>query len=238
MSDDAHVLDLLPAYALGSLASEETRRVEQHLLSCLICRDESNALQGFAEQLSFAAPVATPSPELKDRLMQRVQAARPPQRQVTKRLWQERFLPVWGLAGLCLIVALAGLNLFLWQQLAQPQDFASRNEMRTAPLSSPDRDSKATGYVLISEDGDSGALVVDGLPPLEDGRQYQVWLIREGQLTSGAIFSTDEKSYGTTRIRAPESLLEYSAVDITIEPTGGSPQPTGIRVLGGPLFNP
>jgi anti-sigma-K factor RskA len=238
MSDDAHVLDLLPAYAVGSLDAEETRRVEQHLLSCLICRDESNALQGVAEQLSFAAPVVAPSPELKDRLMQRVRTAPARPRQVTKRPWRERFLPVWGLASFCLIVALAGLNLFLWQRLAQPQTFAARDGMRTAPLSSPDRAAPATGVVLVSEDGDSGALVVDGLPPLADGRQYQVWLIREGQITSGGVFSTDEKSYGTTRIHAPASLLEYAAVDITIEPTGGSPQPTGRRVLGGPLFNP
>jgi anti-sigma-K factor RskA len=237
MSDDAHVLDLLSAYALGSLDSEETRRVEQHLLSCLICRDESNTLQGFAEQLSFAAPVAVPSPDLKDRLMQRIQVARPPQHQVTKRPWRERFLPLWGLASLCLVVVLAGLNLFLWQRLAPPT-VASRSGMRTAPLSPPNQVSEATGYVLVSEDGDSGALVVDGLPPLEDGRQYQLWLIRDGQITNGAIFSTDEKSYGTARIRASESLLEYSAVDITIEPAGGSPQPTGRKVLGGPLFNP
>jgi len=52
------------------------------------------------------------------------------------------------------------------------------------------------------------------------------------------VFSTDEKSYGGTRIRAPRSLLDYSAVGITIEPTGGSPQPTGNQVLGGPLRTP
>jgi anti-sigma-K factor RskA len=52
------------------------------------------------------------------------------------------------------------------------------------------------------------------------------------------VFSTDEKSYGGTRIRAPRSLLDYSEVGITIEPAGGSPQPTGPRVLGGPLVMP
>ncbi len=241
MPNDAHVLDLLPAYAIGSLDSDEASRVEQHLLSCLICRDESNAFQSVAEQLSFAAPIATPSPDLKDRLMQRVQAAHPHQRvpaQAFKRPWLERLLPVWGLASLCLIIALAGLNLFLWQRLDQSEPFMSPNGMRAVPLSPPDSVSRATGFVLISEDGDSGALVVDGLPPLDNGRQYQVWLLRNGQRTSGAVFSTDIKSYGGTRIRAPGSLLEYSAVDITIEPTGGSPQPTGAEVLGGPLFNP
>ena len=58
MSDDAHVLDSLPAYALGSLDAGEARRVEEHLLSCLVCRNESQAFQAVAEQLSFGAPAA------------------------------------------------------------------------------------------------------------------------------------------------------------------------------------
>ena len=240
MPDNAHVLDLLPAYALGSLDAEEARNVEQHLLTCLICRNESNAFQEVVEQLSFAAPLMAPSPDLKDRLMQRVRATRPQPRisvQAPKRPWWERLLPVWGFASLCVILALAGINLFLWQRLAQPGSFLSPQGMRAVPLSSPDAASKATGFVLISEDGDSGALVVDGLPPLPN-QQYQVWLIRNGERTSGAVFSTDEKSYGGTRIHVPGSLISYSAVSITVEPTGGSPQPTGAMVLGGPLIHP
>jgi len=241
MSNETHVLDLLPAYALNSLDPEEANQVEKHLASCLICRAESNAFQTATDQLSFAAPVADPSPDLKSRLMQRVQSARPqPPIPVPNpsRLWLERLLPAWSLASLFFIFVLAGFNIFLWQRLNQLETFTSPGGMRAVPLSASDPASRATGFVLISMDGDSGALVVDGLPPLGESQQYQLWLIRDGQRTSGAIFSTDERSYGGTRIRAPGSLLKYSAVDITIEPTGGSPQPTGARVLGGPLFNP
>ena len=241
MPNDAHVLDLLPAYALGSLDDQETHAVEQHLLSCLICRNESNAFQTVAEQLSFAAPTIAPPPDLKDRLMERVRASQPQPRvpvQAPKRPWLERLLPVWGLTSLCVILALTGINLFLWQRLAQPESFRSPEGMRAVPLSAPDTTSKATGFVLISEDGDSGALVVDGLPHLAENQQYQAWLIRDGQRTSGAIFSTDERSYGGTRIRSPRSLLEYSEISITVEPAGGSPQPTGAVVLGGPLIHP
>jgi Uncharacterized protein conserved in bacteria len=241
MSDETHVLDLLPAYVLGSLDSEEASHVEEHLSSCLICRNESNAFQTAADQLSFVAPAAVPSPDLKDRLMQRVQASRPQPRipvQPPSRSWLERLLPAWSLASLFFIFALAGFNLFLWQRLHQLEVVTSPGRMRAVPLSTSDSTSSATGFVLISADGDSGALIVDGLPPLDESRQYQLWLIRDGQRTSGAVFSTDERSYGGTRIRAPGSLLKYSSVGITIEPAGGSPQPTGPRVLGGPLFNP
>ncbi len=241
MPDDVHVLDLLPAYALGSLDSEEASRVEQHLSSCLICRNESNALRVATEQLSFAAPTATPHPDLKDRLLQRIRTIPSSQHvpaRTARRPWLERLLPIWGLASLCLVIALAGLNLFLWQRLMQPKHFISSAGMRAAPLSATGFASQATGFVLISGDGDNGALVVDGLPPLENGQQYQLWLIRAGQRISGAVFSTDEKSYATTRIHAPGSLFEYTAADITIEPSGGSPQPTGEKVLQGSLVNP
>lgn len=241
MSDETHVLDLLPAYALGSLDADEMSRVDEHLLSCLICRNESNAFQIAADQLSLAAPVTVPSSDLKNRLMQRVQATRPQPRapvQSPSRSWLERLLPVWSLASLFFIFVLAGFNLFLWQRLNRLEIITSPGGMRAVPLHSQHADSRATGFVLISADGDSGALIVDGLPPLGESQQYQLWLIRDGQRTSGAVFSTDEKNYGGTRIRAPGSLLEYSAVGITIEPAGGSPQPTGPKVLGGPLFNP
>lgn len=240
MAEEIHVLDLLPAYAIGSLDTDELRRVEEHLLNCVICRDEVNAFESVAGQLSLVAPVAAPSAGLKDRLMQQVKSARPGEGSAsaaTSRPFWERLLPVWGAASLVLIVALAGFNFILWQRVNQIE-FSTSAGMRAVPLSPADPSSTATGFVLISPDGDDGALVVDGLPPLGEDRQYQLWLIRDGQRTSGAVFSTDENSYGGTRIRAPLSLLEYSSVGITIEPAGGSPQPTGERVLGGPLLKP
>ena len=241
MSDETHVLDLLPAYALGSLDSDDVSRVKEHLSSCLICRNESNSFQAVADQLSFAMPAAAPSPDLRDRLMQRVKTTRPQPRppvQNPARSWLDRLLPAWSLASLFFIFVLGGFSLFLWQRVDRLEYATSPGGMRAVPLTAADPASHATGYVLISADGDSGALVVDGLPPLGESQQYQLWLILDGKRTSGAVFSTDEKNYGGTRIRAPRSLLDYSSVGITIEPTGGSSQPTGPRVLGGPLRKP
>jgi len=245
MSDrpyDTHVSDLLPAYAIGSLEADELKRVEEHLLSCWICRNELSAFQTLADELSLAAPAAVPPVDLKDRLMQRVQSARP---KVTERIsppkparpFWERLLPAWGLASLFLIIALAISSFVLWQRLSH-LEFATALGMRAVPLSATDAALHATGFVVISADGDQGVLVVEGLNPLGESQQYQLWLIRDGQRTSGAVFSTDEHSYAGTRIRATRSLLDYSAVDITIEPAGGSSSPTGKQVLEGTLRTP
>ena len=243
--NETHVFDLLPAYAIGGLDSDEARQVEEHLLSCLICRNESSSFQMVAEELTLTVPDAAPSPALKDRLMQRVQPVNSAHQQGQERVFKpalvrpfwEWLMPAWGLVSLFLILGLAASSLFLWQRLSQ-LEFAAPGGMRAVPLNATDAAPQATGFVLISADGEDGALVVDGLPPLEESQEYQLWLIRDGQRTSGAVFSTDEKSYGGTRIRAPRPLTDYSALGVTIEPAGGSPAPTGQQVLAGTLSQP
>ncbi len=89
--------------------------------------------------------------------------------------------------------------------------------------------------MVISRDGEHGSLVVDGLPLLDESQQYQLWLIRDGVRTSGGVFSVYDEGYGLLKIDAPDPLISYQAAGITIEPAGGSPGPTGERVLGGDL---
>ena len=173
--------------------------------------------------------------------MRSIQGSRAPQPvpdPVSRQSWLERLLPVWGLASLALIILLGVFSLALWQRVDHLELATSPGGMRAVPLNATDENPNATGFVLVGADGRNGALVVDGLPPLDDAHQYQLWLFRDDTRTSGAVFSTDEQNYGGTRIKAPGSLLEYSAVAVTVEPTGGSPQPTGAVVLDGFLFNP
>ena len=241
MSGETHVLDLLPTYALGSLEAAEANEVESHLLSCLICREKLDDWQGIAAQLSFAISPANPAVDLKDRLMQRVQTTRSGQRipaRASRRPWRARLLPMWGFVSLGLILTLVVINLALWQRLNHLEFMTAPGGMWAIPLSGTDEAPGATGFLVIGVDGRNGALVVDRLPPLREGQQYQLWLIRDDRTISGAVFSTDEESYGGTRIEVNESLLAYSAVNVTIEPSGGSLQPTGAKVLGGLLLAP
>ena len=62
--------------------------------------------------------------------------------------------------------------------------------------------------------------------------------MRDAKETSGAVLSVDESGYRCVRIIAPDSLLKYSAVRVTIWPKGGSADPTGAEVLTGSLFDP
>jgi|SRR5688572_4924029 len=237
MMEEPHVLDSLPAYALGSLDSSEAKMVAQHLAGCHICRSELQAFQEVAGQIALTAPQAELARDLKPRLMERIRGLN--QQQARPKPWlMGRLIPIGAMAGLLLIGALAVSNLVLWQRLDQLEMLTGPLGMRAIALQNTDAAPTASGFVIVSADGEDGVVVVDELPQLDAQREYQLWLVRDGSTTSGAVFSVDESGYRGMRIEAPQSLLTYSSVLVTIEPVGGSVEPHGEHVLAGSLFNP
>jgi anti-sigma-K factor RskA len=238
MPDDAHVLDFLPAYALGTLDEVESRQVAEHVAGCSTCRAELGEFQAVAGQLGFIAPAVSPSPELKPRLMARIRGGSPVRAEPARRRFPQWLIPAGAAAGLVLIVALALSNLLLWQRLNNLQVLSGPLGMRAIALQNTGAAANASGFIVVSPDGQDGVLVVDELPVLDPAHEYQLWLERDGQSTSGAVFSVDEGGYRGLRIAAAENLLTYSGARLTIEPVGGSAVPTGEEVLRGSLFNP
>ena len=239
MLNDLHVLESIPAYVLGSLEEGEARLVTEHLAGCTICRKELESYQTVADQLLLALPETTPPAELKVRLLEKVQrlsGKRAPQ----PARWRlpSWLFPVGASAGLLLIVALAVSNVMLWGQVRNSEVLRGPLGMRAITLQNTVAAVGASGFVIISADGQNGVLVVDQLPALDAAHEYQVWLLRDSELTSGAVFSVDESGYRGLRIVAPDSLLTYSSVRVTVEPKGGSTNPTGADMLTGSLFNP
>jgi anti-sigma-K factor RskA len=227
-----HVSDSIPAYALDILEKAERELIARHLAHCTACQDELSAYRAVMEYLPGTVSQKTPPLRLRSAILQKAAGSTSTPHSLWAR-WAARLTqplhPAVGLIGLVLIVALAGLNLTLWQQTQHPA-----NEFRLVNLTSPQGD-KATGLMIISEDGSFGTLVVDDLKPLSSEQQYQLWLIKDGKRTSGGVFSVQDSGYGVLRVDAPMPLITYPAFGITIEPTGGSSGPTGPKVLGGNL---
>jgi anti-sigma-K factor RskA len=239
---DTHVVDLIPAYALDCLDGDEFVRVSEHLAVCVGCQAELRSFEAVADRLALAVPDADPSADLKGRLMRRVGPADPETSSQTQISWwgqlttlMQRSTPTWGLAGLVLIVALVVSNLWLWGRLSRSDAVTEPGFLQTIALTGTQAAPQATGLLVVSADGEHGTLVVDGLAPLSEQQQYQLWLIQDGQRTSGGVFSVSDEGYGSLWISSPEPLATYSAFGITIEPAGGSPGPTGDKVLGSPL---
>ena len=241
-----HVTEWIPAYALGILPDEEREGVAQHMARCLRCQAELRAYQRVLDQLPHTLPQRTPPPELRARLLQA--ATRPPEplpvpapkpERANPFAWLLRPMPALvGVIGLVLIVGLAGLNVVLLQQAQRsaaptPAPVAA-TDFRMVHLTST-MSNGASGLLVISGNGAYGTLVVDGLMPLASNQQYQIWLIKNGVRTSGGVFSVESTGYGMLEIEAPLPLIQYQSFGITIEPFGGSPGPTGEKVLGGTL---
>lgn len=236
------VNELLPAYALDSLDADEAVLVSEHLAECAGCRGELASYQNVVDRLALAAPDVAPAPALRRQILHQFEQQFEPSQDAAepRASWWENLLalarrtaPAWGAAALLLIVGLLAVNIALWQQLGQPRDRAGG--MREVALTATEAAPGAAGTFVMGVDGRYGALVVDRLPPLDDTHQYQLWLIRGDERTSGGVFSVNRGGYAALEVWSPEPLSEYDAVGVTIEPAGGSPSPTGERVIGGDL---
>ena len=238
-ADHDQYLELIPAYALDSLGADDAQALSQHLAGCEACQAELAAYAEVVDVLPLAAEQTAPPAVLKGRLMDRVQAqtAAESVAQEAKSPWWrgaaadfQAWLagPRWRPALLLGILVLAIGNIYFWREATRPSPTAWRRIRLEGTEVAPE----ATGIIYISADGRNGTIIVDKLPQLDEAEQYQLWLIADGERTDGGVFSVPADGYQAMLIESPRPLQEYGAFGITVEPAGGSPGPTGDRVLG------
>ena len=235
-----HVFDEIPAYALGSLDPEEAEAVEKHLQKCEICQGELESYKEVVDQIGLAVPIIDPPAGLKTKILEKTAVNDQIQAKADVRkpsFFSRQFIPLrWGIAGLVLILLLLAGNLFLLSEVSNLRHLAAEPEFKMIALAAPnDIPEEANGLLVISPNGEYGTLVTEGLSPLPQGEVYQLWLIQDGQRESGGTFVVTDTGYGSLYVSSNKPLINYQAFGVTVEPEGGSPQPTGEKVLGGNL---
>lgn len=238
MAVDDHVLELLPDYVLDILADADASLVAEHLVRCQACHAEYARLQQVADDLPLALAQAAPPPRLKDNLMRAINPGlAQPAGARGSSFWQRlkaslrTNLPAYSLA---LIVVLALGNFLLWRQVSTTGVHPGTGMLVFALVNTADAP-EASGTLIMDQNGHYGTLVVDGLPIPEPGIQYQVWLSDNGDRISAGLFDVNYEGYGSMELTAPDPLIQYDSIGITLEPHGGSPAPTGAKVMGGDL---
>ena len=99
-------------------------------------------------------------------------------------------------------------------------------------LSGTDNVPGATGSLFVSDD--SLVLVLSGLQSLPADQSYQLWLIPDGALPiSAGLVQVGEQSIPTLTADISLRTQTFRTVGLSIEPAGGSLQPTGPIVLLG-----
>jgi len=234
MSDHQAIRDLLPGYALGCLDAEEAKSVQAHLTGCAACSQTLASFVQVSDRLSLSVPPAEPPRDLEGRIMHRIGRRLARQRPALRWLPRFRYPALAALAAV-LVVGLAIGNIL---QLAktptgpvQPRSAA----LLTAMLTGTEQAKDAYGTIVLDPKDNKGVLAVNGLPPLDPAHQYQLWLVKDGQRRSAGVFSVDADGYGALLLTVPRDFGDFRSFGISVEPWGGSPAPTGTKVMGGAL---
>jgi anti-sigma-K factor RskA len=241
MAQDQHSLfrEDLPAYALGALDAEDVAALETHLQTCESCRTELAEYRTISGNLLTALPPRRPSPALRKRLQSKLPSAH--------KTLRPRFIWSFGqltLGGALVLLLIMNLISFMQMRAIQDQQAGLLNQLKTnqfalsmlaypATQSLPIVADNFSGSVLVDKGHNTIALVTWHLPDLPQNQTYQIWLIEPGgQRVSAGLFRPQENSsYTTQPVFSKQALSNFVGIGVTVEPAGGSEQPTGPRVF-------
>jgi anti-sigma-K factor RskA len=170
---------------------------------------------------------------------------------ISGQLSKPNYLP-WALAASLAIVAIASVifskqandqSARLQQEIAAARREAQELEQIKSTISSPDlrliqlggQDASSQSAGKIYWDLQKNKWVVTViLPPAPEGKVYQLWFITpDEKKVSAGLIKTKEDGQGSTIVDVPPSVRSVAAAAITLEPEGGSAQPTSeIYALG------
>jgi len=248
--------ELIESYVFGTLDPDENDRVEVHLESgCEACLERLRSVSELSARLASTVPQAEPSPQIKKRILEEIRSGQQPAR-------ERRRMPLFGwipaVAG-----AAAAIVLLVWTMNLNKQLDVIRTELSTSQnqitrlegemaayadaalllgkpctkiggLDGVDPNPEAFGQVLMHPEEEFGVFYVYRMPEPPQGMEYQLWMLRDGVPTSVGVFTVLADGTAILKMDAlpdPTSIEEFA---VTIEPSGGRPEPTGMLYLTGP----
>ncbi|MFB7652623.1 MULTISPECIES: anti-sigma factor [unclassified Streptomyces] len=234
------------AYTLHALPADEEAAFENHLASCAACREEAVELAATAALLA-AAELRVPSPEVRRRVLAQIGTVGQERRVAPDRdlagaaalaaRRRRRGQRALGFALAASVAAAATLGGIAWWQHSeadtareQIHEAQAGAEALASVLAAPDAtistttlsDGAAASVVTSRTEGEA-AFIAAGLPPLSGDQVYELWYGKgEEHWPAGLLPGT-----GGDLAHVMEAPLRgATTVGITVEPAGGSPQPT------------
>jgi anti-sigma-K factor RskA len=221
--------ELKEAFVLGALPDEERREFEGYLEAHPEQQAEIDELGAVAGLLALSPQEQEPPPELRRSIMAVVEAEAQRPRAGSGRARMREFPGVRTLAlG---AAALLVVGLFSWNMLlqAQIQDLQSQARSPQAPadgrlvaLEGSGAARQARVEVMILHN-DRAVLMAEDMPPVPEDKTFQIWVIENDVPKPGGLFETREE-WVVTSVGIP--LDGADTIAVTVEPDGGSPQPT------------
>ncbi|HSK98901.1 MAG TPA: anti-sigma factor [Rubrobacteraceae bacterium] len=240
--DRARFEELMDSYVLGALTEEERLEFEEHLASYPERQSEVDELSATAGLLALYPEEREPPEDLRGRIMHVVEAESPERPQQAERrtvfgrlgeLLSARSLAL-GAAAL-LVVGLFSWNMVLRSDVqelqSRVQEMQVSRDARMITLEGPGLEQGAHVELIVAGD-DRAILMAENMPPVPEGKTCMIWVIDDAVPKPGGLF--DPKPEAVAAV-VEEPLGGADAVAITVEPEGGSPQPTTDPMLSAEL---
>ncbi|WP_367129420.1 anti-sigma factor [Saccharothrix sp. HUAS TT1] len=243
-SINAELHTLTGAYVLSALSELESRAFEVHLAQCASCALEVAELSETAARLGSAVQVQ-PSPQLRERVLAAASRTRqlPPEvaHRAPARGRGRRLRRATGLTAAASVLVAVGLGVHgvqnerqlerevdaLRQATAEHDRFADLLAAPDARLVRGEVSGGGTGTAVVSASRGAALFLADGLAELPGDRAYQLWVIgRDGPRSAGLLGSA-----ASPRPLLAQGIGEADKFGLTVEPRGGSEQPTTPAVV-------
>jgi anti-sigma-K factor RskA len=249
MNPDLHLLT--GAYAVDALDDAERRQFERHLAACPDCAQEVAELRRTANRLG-AAVTADPPDRIRAAVLAEIKGVRQDSpglrlagrrgrpRDTGSRRWVIGLTSVAAAVALALAAALGVIAVRSQQQLTTTQAELAQAASRYTPLAqvlgaTDMRAESANGTqggratAVVSRRLDKGIFVAFSMPPTPSNKTYQAWAIGTGHPRSIGLLANGGND--STVPLVLDTLANTTTIAVTLEPAGGSPQPTGSLLI-------
>ncbi|MFD5135390.1 anti-sigma factor domain-containing protein [Streptomyces sp. NPDC058378] len=236
----AELHTLTGAYALHALPEDERLAFERHLGACEACAQEVRELSATAARLGLAVSVAPP-PALRERVLRDITTVRqeaPASGRSARAGGSPGRAGRWSTYALaaCVAAAAAFGGVAVWQnQVAQDARqeaarAAQHNEQVARVLTAPDAATSAAdlgngarGTVVVSQSVNRAVFLASDMARPPGGKVYQLWFDDAGTMRSAGLM---DPSATDDAVLLDGPVDRASGMGITVEPAGGSEQPT------------
>jgi len=226
---DEQTQETASLHALGLLAPEEERAFVTQMRQDEALARLVEEFQEGAAAMALTAPSMTPPPAMKQRVLDQIRA-----REENKVVAFPTRTSVWLPWAVAASLATAATYLFVDRgrmqgEIGQLQERVAFSQIRVATLTSLLKDAPNTvAAVVWDEHGQKGLLDVRNLPPLENDKDYQLWIVDptyKQPISAGILRVRDGVAQAEFRPEQPVASADKFA--ISVEQKGGTPPNTG-----------
>ena len=231
--DDDHLLNLAAVYALDAVSDDERREIELRVAEAdsdvaAAFRREVREVRETMAQVSHAT-VAEPPAHVRHRLLETIGTApdtSAPDSPIDLSARRNRRRYFLLAAAAAVVIAIAGIGVATQIGQGTPPTSAQVLAAEDVRTTSGSIEGGGTATVVYSKDVDAGVLVMNNVAPPTDGTVYQMWLIGPDGATAAGTMTPDDVAPSTTAVL--EGISDATALGFSVEPEGGSTQPTSI----------